>query len=391
MTGRLGGVNVTMFAGGRGAATIARDLLGRPDVNLTLIINGYDNGQSTGLLRRLIPGLLGPSDFRKNLLLHLNPADPVAASMAALLNHRLPGGSTAEDLDAIIAALVRPRGGRFVTVPADTSAEVAANLTRVRAEWCGRLVDLSDVALGNLILAGAYLRYGRSFNTAVRQCARAFGTPAQLLNVTSGENAYLVARKADGRVLADESDIVGPQDAVPISDLRLVADPPPPGSYDWRTVTARPATVTLSDPARQAILDADLLVYGPGTPHSSLLPSFLTPGVADAIAAGRARARVFVVNTRADHDVQGLSPVDLVNRTLSYLDDPSNERGLVTHVLCPEPSAAARNDGGLRWIFADLTDPDQPGIHCGRETVEVLLELTRGRRPAPRPTLAGRS
>ena len=38
----------------------------RPDVALTIAINGYDDGASTGEVRRFLGDSLGPSDFRKN-------------------------------------------------------------------------------------------------------------------------------------------------------------------------------------------------------------------------------------------------------------------------------------------------------------------------------------
>ncbi|MBX6167590.1 MAG: hypothetical protein IRY84_08130 [Thermobispora bispora] len=53
-------VAVTMFIGGRWAAGIARGTLGTPGVALSLVVNGYDNGLSTGALRRYLPGCSGP-------------------------------------------------------------------------------------------------------------------------------------------------------------------------------------------------------------------------------------------------------------------------------------------------------------------------------------------
>lgn len=47
----------------------------------------------------------------------------------------------------------------------------------------------------------------------------------RLLNVTGGENAHLAALKEDGRLLADEAEIVAPQDPAPITDLFLLRDP----------------------------------------------------------------------------------------------------------------------------------------------------------------------
>ncbi|MEW9549055.1 2-phospho-L-lactate transferase CofD family protein [Nonomuraea sp. NPDC050783] len=377
-------MRVAMFSGGRGAAGIARALLRVPGLKLSLLVNGYDNGLSTGALRRYLPGMLGPSDFRKNLLLHLGRDDP----RRAVLEHRLPPGSSPADLERLIAGLA-------------ASGTVAEPVVRDLRTFAARLAagpgtfDLADCALGNLVLAGAYLRLGGDFNAAVRECARLFGSPVRILNVTDGADAYLVALKQDGRVLADEADIVAPQDATAITGLFLL---PRPLTGDElaglaglpaervRELLARRAVPAAPDPeALRALAEADLVVYGPGTPHSSLLPSYLTPGVAAAIAGGRAAARVFVVNVGRDHDVQGLTATDLVDRTLAYLGDPGNERRTVTHVLSHRgapggpavPRAVAEHGAwaGARWITADLEDPGRPGAHHGPRTAAALRAL----------------
>jgi 2-phospho-L-lactate transferase/gluconeogenesis factor (CofD/UPF0052 family) len=369
---------VAMFSGGRGGASIAGQLLRTPGVDLSLLINGYDNGLSTGALRRYLPGMLGPSDFRKNLLLHLDPGD----SRAMVLEHRLPAGAGRADLDTLESSIPGWTG-----LPAPVRAAVAADLAtfRRRLEQRPHGLDLADCAVGNLVFAGAYLRAGGAFNAAVRSCARTFGSPAQLLNVTNGENAFLVARKQDGRLLADEAEIVAAQDGTAITDLFLLREP----LAGRLALDRQRARVSLNPEARDAIARADVIVYGPGTPHSSLLPSYLTPGLADAIAASRASARVFVVNMRHDHDVQGLSAPALVDLTLAYLGDPGNDRRTVTHVLShraapsagtpvvPAEVAARGSWAGARWITADLGDPERPGVHSGRRTVDLLVGIAR--------------
>ncbi|QFY10700.1 hypothetical protein GBF35_32475 [Nonomuraea phyllanthi] len=372
-------MRVAMFSGGRGTAGIARALLRSPGVELSLLINGYDNGLSTGALRRYLPGMLGPSDFRKNLLLHLDGGDP----RRDLLEHRLAPGTTAAGLERLISGPLDYRVARELHVFAG----------RLRAEPDG--LDLADCALGNLVLAGAYLRLGEDFNAAVRACARTFGAPARLLNVTGGENAFLVALKEDGRVLADEADIVAPQDAAAITGLFLLREPLTgrdraelAGRAPERVrelLARRAARVTPNPEALRALEDGDLIVYGPGTPHSSLLPSYLTPGVAEAIARSRAAARVFVVNLGGDHDIQGLTATDLVDRTLAYLGDPGNERRTITHVLShrgasggpavPRRVSERGHWAGARWISADLADTGQPGTHSGPRTAEALRAL----------------
>jgi 2-phospho-L-lactate transferase/gluconeogenesis factor (CofD/UPF0052 family) len=403
MTPRPHRTAVTLFTGGRGGATIARQLLRTPGIDLSLLINGYDNGLSTGALRRYLPGMLGPSDFRKNLLLHLDRSIPEQAALIAVLRHRFPVGATRKDLDDVVDALAspgRPDGeGAFAAALSECAraaivSDLAVLRRRLERHPCG--LDLADCALGNLVFAGAYLRLG-DFNAAVRSCAQTFGSPARLVNVTNGENAYLVALKQDGRILPDEADIVAPQDATAITDLFLLREPLTPRVQS--EVEARPPEqrrqiltrlsggVSLGPDARDAIAHADLIVYGPGTPHSSLLPSYLTPGVAEAITASRAPVKVFVVNIRADHDVQGLSAPDLVDLTLSYLGDPHNERRTITDVLCHRGSAPPaelidrRTWAGARWVAADLEANGRPGQHSGRRTVSALTSMAGAAMP----------
>ena len=59
-------VNVVLFSGGRGSRVLSKQLINNPQVVLTLAVNGYDDGASTGEIRRLLGDSLGPSDFRKN-------------------------------------------------------------------------------------------------------------------------------------------------------------------------------------------------------------------------------------------------------------------------------------------------------------------------------------
>ena len=386
---------VALFSGGRGASSIAKGFLRTPGVGLSLLINGYDNGRSTGALRRYLPGMLGPSDFRKNLLLHLDRRDPRQAALHAVLEHRLPPGTTRHDLRELVGSLADPAApGPFAALPCRARAAIVRELTALLGHLDGRPgLDLADCALGNLVFAGAYLRRGGDFNAAVQACARTFGSPAAILNVTNGENAYLVAVKENGRVLADEADIVAPQDPAAITDLFLVRETLTPerrrelealpAARRRQALARAAAAVTLNPRASEALLHADLIVYGPGTPHSSLYPSYLTPGVADAIAASRAAAKVFVANIGDDHDVQGLRPDDLLRRTLRYLGDPDNRRRSVTHVLChaaapsPEPGVA-----GVRWVVADLEDPEHPGRHHGARTVRALNRIADEALPA---------
>ena len=61
---------ITIISGGSGSTNIQKGLHEIcPNLSINLLINGYDDGKSTGILRKLFPNTLGISDFRKNQLL----------------------------------------------------------------------------------------------------------------------------------------------------------------------------------------------------------------------------------------------------------------------------------------------------------------------------------
>src|SRR6476660_8281371 len=95
-------VRVVLFSGGRGSGVLSNELLRDPRIQLTLAINGYDDGASTGEVRRFIGDSLGPSDFRKNasrLALELGTCPP---SLVEMLDLRLPDGLVREQALAAI-------------------------------------------------------------------------------------------------------------------------------------------------------------------------------------------------------------------------------------------------------------------------------------------------
>ena len=74
------------------------------------------------------------------------------------------------------------------------------------------------------------------------------------------------------------------------------------------------------------IADADLIIYAPGTQHSSLFPSYLTPRLADAIAGNLSALKLLVTNIQADAEIAGSSAVDLIERAVYYLKDKGRLR-----------------------------------------------------------------
>src|SRR5215510_14449230 len=98
-------VVVSLFCGGRGSAALVRELSRRPHVRLNLLINAYDDGLSTGEIREFIPGMLGPSDFRKNLSYLLDLHSNEQYALTSFLEYRLATpfeGPAGDDLRCVL-------------------------------------------------------------------------------------------------------------------------------------------------------------------------------------------------------------------------------------------------------------------------------------------------
>ena len=82
-------INFTIFAGGSGNSRLIEILSKIKEVNLNIIVNCYDDGKSTGRLRYLIDGMLGPSDIRKNISSLLNVNDSYEEKLKYIQSKRI--------------------------------------------------------------------------------------------------------------------------------------------------------------------------------------------------------------------------------------------------------------------------------------------------------------
>lgn len=353
-------VRVVLFSGGRGSGVLARQLVANPGVALTIAINGYDDGASTGEVRRFLGDSLGPSDFRKNasrLAAELRSCSP---ALIELLDVRLPAGASAADARRAIAAIAGDPSGegdahRALAERIDpTARERTANALGRFAELLEqeeRPFTFSDCSLGNLVFAGLYLQCSRDFNRAVDEYSALVGLPEGLIeNVTDGTNAWLVGIDVEGRLLASEEEIVDTARPNRVRDIFLVERPL--SEADRAAVAAAPARAAEIVETRAAaprlnprlaakIASADLIIYAPGTQHSSLFPSYLTPGLNAAIAGNLSAIKLLITNIQSDAEIAGSNAVDIIERAVHYLEEKGRLSTptpcLITHYLLNDP------------------------------------------------------
>ncbi|MBC7541193.1 MAG: YvcK family protein [Candidatus Sericytochromatia bacterium] len=134
--------------------------------------------------------------------------------------------------------------------------------------------ELAGHSFGNLFLT-AMADIAGDFEEGVRAASKVLAVRGQVLPV-SLDAITLVAHMADGQEIIGESAITAAGGQ--IVQLRLEPDAPLP----------------LPD-ALQAIMAADVILIGPGSLYTSILPNLLVPGITAAIRHSKA-AKLFVCN-----------------------------------------------------------------------------------------------
>jgi 2-phospho-L-lactate transferase/gluconeogenesis factor (CofD/UPF0052 family) len=383
-------------------------LLNHPAVDLTVAINGYDDGASTGEVRRFLGGCLGPSDFRKNAGRFASALGSADAGLIALLDHRFPSPCTAVDALAGLAAVGRGASQPSSSVAAAVWAlahregavawadAVAARLQAFQGALAAadRPFAFGDCSLGNLVFAGAYLQVGRVFNAAVADYCTMLGLPAGLIeNVTDGTDAYLVALDREGALLASEEAVVDAKRRNRIDDIFLIdrrLDATDEARLSGLAVGARrewlesrAATIRANPAVLAGLAEADLIIYAPGTQHSSLFPSYLTPGLTTAVAGNLLAVKLLVTNLQADAEIAGASAVDIVDRALYYLRDKNRydlpTPSLITHSLLNDPGRESTDTHVPLGAVEAIEDPRlvrignfEDGVTGRHDAVKVL-------------------
>ncbi len=328
------GPHIVAIGGGTGMPTLLRGL--RPYThNITAIVTVADDGGSSGRLREEY-GLLPPGDFRNNL--------------AAL----------ARD-EALMTQVLQYRFGGAVSQNGKS--------------------DLQGHSFGNLLLA-ALTGITGSFDEALLAAERVLALRGRVLPATLAE----VKLAADVEIGEGETAVIQH-----ITGESLI----PKAGGHIQHVYLEPADVRAYPPAIQAIFRADLIVMGPGSLYTSILPNLLVPDLAEALRRAQAPT-IYVCNlaiqpgetdnyTVADHVAAILQHVPtgcldavLANDNLSV---PTEQGGGKT--IYVQPTGLPPQPAGLpptapeqvKMITADLVDEERPWRHDSRKLAQAVLSF----------------
>jgi uncharacterized cofD-like protein len=231
---------------------------------------------------------------------------------------------------------------------------------------------LGGHSFGNLYLTAMTAITG-SFEAALEETGRVLAVRGRVLPSTleqmtlCGDVAAADADEGAWQRVRGESSITTMRRRV----LRVYLDPEHPSAY--------PAAV-------RAILDADLIVAGPGSLYTSVLPNLLVPDLAQAIAASLA-PKVYICNVATQlGETQGYDVTDHVDALRKHVGPYLFSTVLANDTFSDiaVPGAGAdwvrlpgndKRDYGL--VTRDLVDLRYPWRHDPAKLAQALMEFVK--------------
>ncbi|MGE0059984.1 MAG: uridine diphosphate-N-acetylglucosamine-binding protein YvcK [Dehalococcoidia bacterium] len=235
---------------------------------------------------------------------------------------------------------------------------------------------LEGHSFGNLFIVAMSGVTG-NFEEAVRETSRVLAVRGQILPSTL-HHVTVHARTADGEMISGEHNIT--EHGSRIAEIFL-----------------QPSTIEINPEASRAILEADLIVVGPGSLLTSVLPNLLVNGVRQRLAVSRA-TKVYVCNVATQHgETDDFSVSDHFQTLVQHVGP-----GLFDYVLANDNVAGPLPDAwhsqpvaidkqtidGARVITADVISEKNRYHHDPEKLASAIMRLYAARnqwepRPAP--------
>lgn len=192
---------------------------------------------------------------------------------------------------------------------------------------------LSGHSLGNLILA-AMTDITGDFFTAITEFGRVMNVKGKILPA-SNQSIILNAVMSDGSVVIGESKI-------PLSDKKI------------KEVYLTPNDIKPLPETLKAIAEADLIVLGPGSLYTSILPNLLVPGITEEIKRAKAK-KVYVCNVMTQKgETDDYDASDHVQAITAHVGNSLIDTVIVNNATIPEDIASLYALEGAKPVECDL-------------------------------------
>ena len=403
--------NIVIFSGGRGNKNLFFEVQKQmKSINeLTVIINGLDDGASTGEIRRLFNYKAhGISDFLKAIL-SLSPDKKLIDAMEA----RFPNVNNFEErlllyrnLHKILYKGYIPKYFEPLSLISDKKRKLIIEKLSIFFNYFyinrDEIIDIEDFKIGNILFGALLIESNLDFNKAISAFSK-FCNLDNNIKIYPNSNSvrYLSGLLKNGILLPNEASVVLTRTTHSIRDIYQMANPITMNQIRKLSsieiedkinfLESLRSIPTLNEETKDKLISSDIIIYGSGTPYSSILPSLETQDIARFISANIA-PKVMIANLKKETN-NFVNISDLVEDLFKHLSRSTtkklNKKDLLTHLIVSEDidsniesksitfdeNVIIKKYPWLRIIKGNFIDKSNAAAHNGKKVLEAIFSI----------------
>ncbi len=382
-------IHTVIFAGGTGFREINIELV-RHTNRVSRVVPIWDNGGSSKILRRHFPVI--PVGDVRHVLMTMAHGEGRVGEVVKLFNWRLPDAGTDDELRQELHRFTDGTHPLISSIEPSLQNVIAKYLKIFEAALPGAF-DLRRGSLGNFVLTGAFLSHDNDMNTAIYVFRQLCSIRGNVWPVSLETNLHIGGNLDDGQAIVGQ-EVITKLDRNKfrgrIKNVFFTRDLSS-NKHPIEPLRIKPNPLVLD-----LLQSADIVVFGPGSFFTSVLPHLMIDGVADAIASLDV-PKVLIGNIFEDEETYNHTMDDCIEIFLDTAHKHASTKRAssryLTHIVVNDsrqldfvPGMSKRYlplNGSYRrftldnigLICQDVEDPWQRGHHNPKQIVELLMKL----------------
>ena len=285
---------ITIVTGGSGSVNIQKGFNDiNPYLKLNLIINGYDDGKSTGILRNLFPESLGISDFRKNQILEYKLING-NNDLYKLLNHRFTNANPYTYIIDLINKTNFNNNEELKEFFLDNS-NYFFNTQQ------SKNIIYEDFSFMNIIYCSLLNKNNNNMEIVCNIIKDKLSLKNDIF-LNSNINLTLKGITKNNKILLDEASIVD----FDFKDDKII------------DIFFDKEMSVLNKNTEELLLKSDIIIFSCGTQFSSLIPTYKTLLFKETIEKSKA-LKYLILNCNYDKDIINYTGNELLDKINEYL------------------------------------------------------------------------
>ncbi len=239
-------------------------------------------------------------------------------------------------------------------------------LTKVFQYRFGEYAGINGHSLGNLFIS-ALTDITGSFEEAVAESGRVLAVRGRVLPVTLNDVKLVAEIKMPDQ--AAEIKVIG-ESQIPMHSGAI------------RRLWLEPSNPVPFPPAVQSVLSADLIIIGPGSLYTSVIPNLLVPNLVDALRTSKA-LKFYICNVANQKgETDGYKAIDHIRAIEKHMQDQHFD------VIICNNDFSGKLPSSVEWVvpdseledqysvyFAPLVDRENPWRHDSKELAQTIMDI----------------